>query len=102
MALNLRKRKSVGELEEERDRLTIEEEVLSKKQEITEREVVIAELKKKYGKGWAKTLGVSKFTDLSTLRSFLVSAKKGLEKQASSGSNTPISKMFSFKGMPRA
>jgi len=102
MAFKVGRRMSIDQLEAEKEHLTVEEEVLTKKAEIAEREAVISELKKKYGHGWAKTLGISRFTDLSTLRSFLVSAKRGLEKQASSGSDTPLSKVFSFKGMPKA
>ena len=95
-------RKSVEDLELEKEHLTIEEEVLTKKAEIAEREAVISQLKKQYGHSWAKTLGVSKFTDLSTLRSFLVSAKQGLEKQASSAGDAPLSKMYNFRGLPKA
>ena len=99
----LNKKKSMEQLEEESEHLTIESEISSKKADIAEREAVVSELKKKYGSGWAKTLGVSKFTDLHTLRSFLVSAKQGLEKKAGSGFATPISQAAtSFKGLPRA
>ena len=101
MAFRLKK-KTIGELEEEKEHLTVEEEVLTKKAEIAEREAVIAQLKKQYGTSWAKTLGISKFTDLATLRSFLVSAKKGLEKQGTSSSSSPLSKMLTFRGLPRA
>jgi len=101
MAL-FKKRPTLSELEDERDRAIVEEEVVTKQAEIAEREAVISELKSKYGKNWTKTLGISRFADLSSLRSFLVSAKKGLDKQASSGSSSPISKTFSFRGLPRA
>jgi len=94
--------RTIGELEEDKERVILEEEIMTKKAEIAEREAVIAQLKKKYGKNWASILGTSKFTDLSTLKSFLVSAKKGMEKQASSGASTPIGRMTSFKGLPRA
>lgn len=101
MGISLKRKPTISELEDEKEHLTIEEEVLTKKAEIAEREAVISELKSKYGKNWAKTLGISKFTNLSTLRSFLVSAKRGLEKQASAG-GSPLSKIVSFKGLPRA
>lgn len=80
-----RKKKSTDELEEERDHLIVEEEVVSKTAEIEEKKAVIKELKSKYGSSWAKTLGISKLTNLTTLRTFLVSAKKGLEKQSRTG-----------------
>lgn len=95
-----KKKKTVDELEEERDRLVIEEEVVSKQADIAERKAVIAELKKQYGPNWARTLGISKLTDLSTLRSFLKGAKKGLEGQAS-GSNSMRS-LMSFGKVKRA
>lgn len=82
MAFKLGRKKSITDLEEEREHLVVEEEVVTKRAEIEERKAVISELKKKYGSGWAKTLGISKLTDLTSLRSFLVSAKRGLDKQA--------------------
>lgn len=104
-----KKKPSIMELEEKRERLTIEEECMTKEAEIEERRAVISELKKRYGSGWAKTLGISKFTDLSTLKSFLMSAKQGIESQArgSGGSprgdtSTPVSRTASFKGITRA
>jgi len=97
-----KKRRTLPELEEEKERLTVEEEVTTKQAEIAEREAVISELRKKYGSGWAKTLGISKLTDLSTLRSFLVSAKKGLEKQAYSGGGSPVSRLNDYRGITKA
>ena len=99
MGLLPKKKKTMSELEEEKDRAIIEEEILTKKAESAERKAVIAELEKKYGGGWMKMLGVNKLTDLSTLRSFLKGAKKGLENE--SGKN-PMSKMFSMQGIKRA
>lgn len=97
-----RRRASLEDLEEKRDRVVVEEEIVTKEAEIAERAAVISELKKRYGRSWAKTLGISKFTDLSTLRSFLVSAKKGLESQSSSGSSMPIGKAFNFESIRKA
>jgi len=79
-----KKKRTVEELEEQNECLTLEADNASKEAEIAEREAIIAELKGSYGKNWAKTLGVSKFSDLSTLRSFLTSAKQGLVQQAGS------------------
>jgi len=103
--MGFRGRASLEELEEKRDRVVIEEEIVTKEAEIAERTAVISELKKRYGKGWAKTLGISKFTDLSTLKSFLMSAKKGLEKQSSRGPSrdtSPISRAFDYRGITKA
>ena len=98
----LKGRRSIAEMEEEKEYLTVEEECLTKKAEIAEREAVISELRKKYGTGWAKVLGVSKLTDLSTLRSFLRGAKAGLDRQGGSPSKTAVSKMMDFGGMTKA
>ena len=105
-----KKKPSISDLEERRELLTVEEECVTKEAEIAERRAVISELKKRYGSGWAKTLGISKFTDLSTLKSFLQSAKQGIESQARSGSGTspagptgtPVSRTASFKGITKA
>ena len=83
-----KRKKPIAELEEDRERVTIETEILSKEAEKAEREAVISELKSKYGHGWAKILGVSRFANLQTLRSFLVSAKRGMEREAASTSSS--------------
>lgn len=83
MGFLTKKKPTLEELEEERDRAVIEEETYTKKAEIAERKAVISELEKKYGKSWAKRLGISKLTDLTTLRSFLRGTKTGMEKEAS-------------------
>lgn len=98
----LKKQKTISELEEERDRVTIEEETITKQAEITEREAVIRELKSRYGKKWPQILGISKFTDLSSLKSFLVSAKAGMEKQTATSSGTAVGKLYDFGKLPRA
>lgn len=96
-----KRKPTMSELEDERDRLNIQEESMTKRAEIAEREAVIAQLKKQYGSSWMKTLGVSKFTDLSTLRSFLVSAKQGLEGQAKRDISPVQKTMYDFR-VPRA
>jgi len=80
----LNRRKSIPELEEEKDRLTIEEEVVTKQAQIAEREAIIAQLKKQYGSSWTKVLGVNLSVDTETLRTFLRGAKQGIEAQGSS------------------
>lgn len=81
MAWGRKTRRSVEELEEELDTVKVENEISSHRAQMAEREAVISQLKKQYGKDWARTLGVSKLTDLSTLKSFLQNANKGLGKQ---------------------
>ena len=83
MAFNRRHARSEGELEEALERLEVEEEVATKEAEIAEKEAVIAQLKKQHGSDWARILGVNKLTDLSTLRSFLQSAKRSMERAGS-------------------
>lgn len=95
-------KKTIGELEEEGDRLTVESENASKEADIAERKAVVAELKKRYGSNWFKTLGISKWADMSTLRSFLRGAKKGMEQEAGHVSQTPLSRATSFKGVSKA
>lgn len=69
------RKKSTEELEEELEGLKIETESVEYRSHIAEREAVIRQLKKEYGPNWKKLLGVSKMTDLSTLRSFLTRVK---------------------------
>ena len=73
-----KKKETVDELENRRDRLIIESEVVTREAEIQEKRMIISELKKKYGGGWRKILGAGGHLDLSTLRSFLGSAKSSL------------------------
>lgn len=49
--------------------LEIEKDVKQGELEVEERKALIAELKKKYGRDWMKTLGIKNMVDLSTLRS---------------------------------
>lgn len=102
MGLLTKRKPTMDELEEKKERVTIEEEILTKEAESAEREAVISELRKKYGKGWPKLLGASKFTDLSTLRGFLKNAKQGMEKRTSRDGSTPLSKLCGFQGVKKA
>jgi len=74
------KKDSIDELESRKDRLEIESEVMNKEAEIAEKEAIIAQLKKQYGRNWRSTLGVDRL-DLQTLRTFLKTAKEGLERR---------------------
>lgn len=87
-------KKDVDTLESERDRLEIESEVMSKKAEVAEKEAIIAQLKKQYGRNWKSILGIDKL-DLATLRSFLKTAKQGIERAGGPRGNallSPVSK----------
>ena len=95
-------RPTIDELEEEKDRVVLEEEILTKQAESEERKAVISELKKKYGTGWKKLLGANNSTTLSTLRSFLRTAKQGMEGRTAKEGSTPISRMCSFQGVKKA
>jgi len=102
MKLSFRQKPTINELEEEKERLVVTEEIASKHAEIAEREAVIAQLKSQYGRNWAQTLGISKLTDLSTLRSFLKNAKQGLQSQATRDGSMPMGRLYDFKGVPKA
>ncbi len=80
----LDRKKSVEGLEAQLERGEVENQVLSQEAEIVEKKAVIHRLKKEYGHDWRKILGVSG-SDLSTLKSFLTSAKSGLTKAGMGG-----------------
>lgn len=96
--------KPVEELDEDLERIKVEDEILTKKAEMAEKEAIISQLKAKYGSGWARILGVNKLTDLTTLRSFLKSTKQGMER-ATSTSGSPLSTALNpanFRGIRKA
>lgn len=76
----LKRDKSVEELEDEREKVKIQADTASYRSQIAEREAVVKQLKRQYGGGWQKLLGVTKNTDMSTLKSFLTGAKSGAAK----------------------
>jgi hypothetical protein len=49
--------------------LEIQKDVKQGELEVEERKALIADLKRKYGRDWMKTLGIKNMVDLSTLRS---------------------------------
>ena len=71
---------SLDQLEEKREFVKIESEIASYEQDTAERKAVISELKRTYGGGWRTLLGLGKNTDTSTLKSFLVNSKQGLQR----------------------
>lgn len=78
-------KKTPEQVEKEIEGVKLEDELLSHEVSVAEKEAVIKQLKEQYGSSWMKTLGVNKLTDLSTLKSFLSGAKKGMQK-----SGTPV------------
>ena len=70
---------TIEEMQEKNEKLSVREEMATREANIAEREAVVKQLKKQYGRDWASTLGISKFTDMQTLKSFLGGAKNGIE-----------------------
>lgn len=91
-------KKSDEGLEKELERLKLETEVEGQRAQLEERKAVIHQLKEHYGPGWKQQLGINKLTDLSTLRSFLTNAKKGMMKSGAATSK-PDPKMY--MGQPK-
>ena len=77
-----KREKSLGELDEELDRIKVEDEITTRKAEIAEKEAVIKQLKREYGPGWRKMLNIKSWMDVATLRSFLKGANQGMKKEA--------------------
>jgi len=92
---------TLAELDERLERVQVEGKIVTEEADIEEKKAVIAQLKKQYGSSWTKRLGVSKLTDLTTLKSFLRSANKGMASAAGSFGNSPLSP-GNFKGIRRA
>ena len=97
---NFGKKKDVAELDSDLEKIKLENEIMTHEAEIAEKESIIKELKQKYGRNWMQILGVSKLTDLSTLRSFLKSAKQGME--ASTSTKKLNLNPANFKGIRKA
>ncbi len=72
-----------NEIEQKIEKTEEKSRLASAEAELAQKEAVVKELKQKYGKNWAKTLGVDKLTDLASLRSFLKGANQGLRHQSS-------------------
>lgn len=84
MGLFKKKKPSLEELEDRKEYLTVQSEVVSKEAEVAEKEAIIKELKKKYGSGWRNILGLKGVLNLQTLRSVLADSGRGLRKMGSS------------------
>lgn len=92
--------KSVDELYTEASRLEIQEEVSTREANVAEKEAIIKRLKREYGPNWRRLLGVSGSTDLSTLRSFLSGAKKGLTSAGMMQTNNSMLSPIPGRGVP--
>lgn len=71
---------SLDQLEEKRERVKVEQDIVTGQAAIAERKAVIKQLERTYGGGWMKLLGVRGNADTSTLKSFLSTSKHGMEK----------------------
>lgn len=91
MGLLTRKKESIEELEDRRDRLVIEEEVTSREAAIAEKKAIVRELKARYGSDWKHILSLGGRLDLQTLRSALVGMKKGLRGMGGATYNPSLS-----------
>lgn len=87
------KKKSIEELEEDKDRAKLEADIAGYKSQEAERKALVQQLKREYGGGWKKYLGLSGKQDNSTLRSFLSGAKQGMAKQAGPIKENPLRRM---------
>ncbi len=83
---------SIEELEDKRDRLEIEEEVVTKETSIAEKKAVISQLKQRYGRNWKGILGAGGSLSLVDLRNLLVQSKKGMRSSmyTGGGSSHPL------------
>jgi hypothetical protein len=87
------KKQTIEELEDERDRSRLKADIAGYQSQEAERQALVKQLKREYGGGWKKLLGVSGRADNSTLRSFLSGAKQGMEKQARPIRENPLRRM---------
>ena len=87
----LKKKPTLEELEERKEYLAVETDVASQEADLTEKEAIIKELKRKYGRDWKSILGLGGKLDLSTLRSILGGMSKGLKGQGGALYNPHLS-----------
>ncbi len=89
--MGFRSKPSLEQLEERKEYLTVENEVVSGEVEIAEKEAIIKELKKKYGSSWKNLLGLKGRLNIQTLRSVLAGPRKGLQSMAGTTYNPGLS-----------
>jgi hypothetical protein len=87
------KKQTIEELEDERDRSRLKADIAGYQSQEAERQALVKQLKREYGGGWKKLLGVSGRADNSTLRSFLSGAKQGMARQASPIKENPLRRL---------
>ena len=92
--------KSPAQIEKKIEGLKMEEELVTQEVAVAEKKAVIKQLNREYGSNWSKILGATKLTDLTTLRSFLSGANKGMKSMSNSftGSNNKIVNTSALKG----
>lgn len=93
MGLLNRKKSSLEDLEDKKEYLTIESEVVSREAEVAEKEAIIKELRDKYGSNWKDILGLRGKLNLQTLRSVLAAPKAGLRGMAGAFGNPNLSSL---------
>jgi len=96
----LGKKQDIGKAQEELEYYKVKSESLKYQSEAVEREAVIKQLKREYGPGWKKLLGLGGGEDNSTLKSFL-SSFKVKAKKLHTGDTKKLSPLPNIKpGMP--
>lgn len=81
---------SLEDLEDKKEYLIVESEVVSREAEVVEKEAIIKELHKKYGSGWKRLLGLGGQLNIQTLRSVLAGPRKGLQAMSSATYNKSL------------
>jgi hypothetical protein len=69
-------------LERERNKTVLQEDIQYRTTSIEERRAVEAELKRRHGPDWRRVLGLVGKIDMPTLRSFLGTANQGMRRAA--------------------
>ncbi len=78
-----RRRPPVEKMEQNIDDLRVQNEEAELQAQLEEKKAIIAELKRKYGPGWRRILGINDLS-LANLRNFARTASVGLRSQAQS------------------
>ena len=96
----LKRKRNIDELYQEAARLEVQEDVSTKEASVAEKEAIVRRLKKEYGPNWRKIVGVPNTKDLSSLRSFLTSAKSGMTNAGMMRTNNPMLSPIPSKSLP--
>ena len=73
-----KRKKDIGELDADLDKVKVEEEIATHEANKAEKEAIIKQLKSQYGFNWKSLLGIKGDADTSTLRSLLKGAKDSM------------------------